>query len=494
MKLRVVRTVLLISILFVFVFGTIIDVDAQYLGISQSSKSQIEKLLKKADSLLDKENYKTAIILYDRVLKIEPKNINALDNKGVALISLAKYKEAIRHYDQALRSYPKDEYLLLHKGLALDYLGRYKEAIAAYDKALIVNPKNTDVLNNKAMILSDLGKYDEAISYLDKALKISPNSADMLLNKASIFYKIDEHERAIIYFDNVLKVQPRNSEAMYYKANSLFMLRSFDEAIVYYDKTLELVPNHQYAQYMRDIAHEHLYDFDTNGEINVESSNSAPEEYDGIDELLQGLTDKVEELLYLPDDLTVSTEYCNEANAYYNPSNKKIIMCYEFIDSLRNDMSLFETQEEGTYAITSIFLFTFYHELGHALIDLYDLPVIGKEEDAADHISTLILQALPLSEDEPLANDDIILYAAKWFQIKGSHATSIDSLPFWDEHSFDKQRFYSLVCMVYGSNPEHYQVLVDYDVLPSERQQECIVEYSKISRNMNILLEPYIKS
>ena len=31
------------------------------------------------------------------------------------------------------------------------------------------------------------------------------------------------------------------------------------------------------------------------------------------------------------------------------------------------------------------------HEMGHALIDLYDLPVLGKEEDAADSVATVFL-------------------------------------------------------------------------------------------------------
>lgn len=34
-----------------------------------------------------------------------------------------------------------------------------------------------------------------------------------------------------------------------------------------------------------------------------------------------------------------------------------------------------------------------YHELGHALIDVMDLPVFGQEEDAADTASIVLIDA-----------------------------------------------------------------------------------------------------
>lgn len=33
----------------------------------------------------------------------------------------------------------------------------------------------------------------------------------------------------------------------------------------------------------------------------------------------------------------------------------------------------------------------FYHEVGHALVDVLELPITGKEEDAVDQLSTYVL-------------------------------------------------------------------------------------------------------
>ena len=43
-----------------------------------------------------------------------------------------------------------------------------------------------------------------------------------------------------------------------------------------------------------------------------------------------------------------------------------------------------EDEAESAFIANEV-IATFYHELGHALIDVLHLPVLGKQEDAADH-------------------------------------------------------------------------------------------------------------
>ena len=98
-----------------------------------------------------------AILYYDKALAIDPKYVDALNNKGFALDNLGNHAGAILYYDKALEIQPNDTYALNDKGAALNSLGNYTGAILYYNKALAIDPKDTFALTNKAAILHMLG-------------------------------------------------------------------------------------------------------------------------------------------------------------------------------------------------------------------------------------------------------------------------------------------------------------------------------------------------
>ena len=89
---------------------------------------------------------------------------------------------------------------------------------------------------------------------------------------------------------------------------------------------------------------------------------------------------------------------------------------------------------------------TLYHELGHALIDQLGLPVFGQEEDAADVLSVLMIDAL--FEEEAAVT--IALDTAFGFALSSEDETPV----FWDVHGPDLQRYYTTLCLFYGANPD----------------------------------------
>ncbi len=77
-----------------------------------------------------------AIACYDQVLKLNPHNADALNNKGVAYAALKKYEDAIVNFDKALSIHPDYKHALHNKGHAFAKLKKYREAIACYDQVL----------------------------------------------------------------------------------------------------------------------------------------------------------------------------------------------------------------------------------------------------------------------------------------------------------------------------------------------------------------------
>jgi hypothetical protein len=114
----------------------------------------------------------------------------------------------------------------------------------------------------------------------------------------------------------------------------------------------------------------------------------------------------------------------------------------------------------------------FYHEMGHALIDLMALPVLGQEEDAADTASVLMID---MFFDEQSAQG-VIRDAAFGFL---DEATSLgDKEPaYWSTHGPDLQRHYNLVCQFYGGDVEARAGLAKELDLPEERALGCEDEF-----------------
>lgn len=199
----------------------------------------------------------------------------------------------------------------------------------------------------------------------------------------------------------------------------------------------------------------------------------------------QGLADGLNETFALPTDVYIAVAECGESNAFYDSEKKQLLMCYELyseLDELFKDD--YPVEAERDEAVAGAFIFVFFHELGHALIDVYELPITGREEDAVDQLSTWILTD-GTNDGELTAINGAIAFALLGDGNK--------ELPFWDEHSFSQQRFYNTICLVYGNNPKKYEDFVKNGTLPKNRAGRCAGEYAQIDRAWSKLLAPFVK-
>jgi len=211
------------------------------------------------------------------------------------------------------------------------------------------------------------------------------------------------------------------------------------------------------------------------------------------DHLLEDLADGITASLKLPYDIPLIGKQCDEANAYWSPDDKTITICYEdAADALEIYRDAGDTDPE-TSAINSE-IATFYHETGHMVIDLYDLPTTGREEDVADQLAAYIL----LAPDSDGKTDPGSIQAVKDFarEFKGysdQKGGEIDDGQLADTHSLDKTRMYNLECWVYGADPADNADLVGDDLLPQDRADGCEAEYQKLTSSWDTLLGPYFK-
>lgn len=114
----------------------------------------------------------------------------------------------------------------------------------------------------------------------------------------------------------------------------------------------------------------------------------------------------------------------------------------------------------------------FYHELGHAVIDIMEVPIFGQEEDAADVMSVLLIDGL---YEEDAAQS--IAYDSAFGFINDPDGT--EEVAYWDLHGPDEQRYFNHICLFYGANPDERDDLAIELGLPEERAEYCPDEYDQ---------------
>lgn len=200
----------------------------------------------------------------------------------------------------------------------------------------------------------------------------------------------------------------------------------------------------------------------------------------------------------LPRPLTLKTTGCDgEIDAWY--SNDAITICYEY---LRYVLETARSPDRPPWvsehdAILGPVVDLFLHEGAHAVFEYFQVPVLGREEDAADQVATYAM----LHVHRDLAPRILAGVTFAYLSESGANAFSklrrmkvgvVDATKASDPHSLPLQRMYGVLCLAYGSDPVAYRELADKGALPKERAEGCEEEYRQVAFAFDKLLLPHI--
>ncbi|HEY4095383.1 MAG TPA: DUF4344 domain-containing metallopeptidase [Baekduia sp.] len=176
----------------------------------------------------------------------------------------------------------------------------------------------------------------------------------------------------------------------------------------------------------------------------------------------------------------------------YDPQTKTVTLSYGFVNYVGDQLAtsfpaLRKDHNELGKELAAVDGFVLLHELGHALIDVFALPVLGKEEDAADSVATVFLTQT-VDNGAEYAFD-----AARFFDALSARQRKLAPSAYFDEHSLDKQRAYSIVCWIAGSSDEDMATVQHLGILSDARLQTCPSEYQQKVRSWDSLLQPHVR-
>lgn len=191
-----------------------------------------------------------------------------------------------------------------------------------------------------------------------------------------------------------------------------------------------------------------------------------------------------------PVDLTVHA-HSGDGSPFYDPATKTVNLFYGFVETTGNILRRGEpniTDNEFGKQLAAVDDFILIHELGHAFVDVFEIPITGREEDAVDGMATVLFVDLVPNGTE-YAFD-----AARFFSFLQDVQGAPDVQQFQDEHSLSVQRAYDIVCAVAGSSQQTLEQVHQLGILSDARLQRCPSEYTQQSRAWKILLKPHLRA
>lgn len=172
---------------------------------------------------------------------------------------------------------------------------------------------------------------------------------------------------------------------------------------------------------------------------------------------------------------------------FYDPETRSIQYPWQFVTQSRRLLAAHGyAAADLAPAVVDATRFILHHEVGHALVDLLELPVLGREEDAADGFAAFT--AVEIEEDPELVIAATDLFAA----FDAEAGDTLDDAAFFDSHSLDLQRFGAISCLAYGSDPDALANVVSGTGMDRERLGACPEEWGQVRDGWNAVLEPWL--
>ena len=200
----------------------------------------------------------------------------------------------------------------------------------------------------------------------------------------------------------------------------------------------------------------------------------------------------------LPNDLSLVAKECGMANAWYQRA--KVTICYEYVDDIDKGVRK-ETRDGITHSdgVLGQFIYTVAHEMGHALFDTLNVPLLGRPEDAADEFATYMMLSFGKQDARRLIHG--AAYGYKDY-LRNPKVT-VPLHAFSDAHGAPLQRFYNLLCIAYGADQETFGDLADHQHLtetralfqghlPQGRARGCRIEFGELNFAFQHLIKPHM--
>lgn len=184
---------------------------------SEKQKKYYETFDKALD-YQNKQQYRKAILEYEKASQIDPKNFLPIHNIGIAYFYLKEFNKCEKYLLQSFEMQPDNKLTAINIGMFYSSQRRYKSAIKFYKKGIDNYYNNSGVLNSFCETLYKLGRYKEAAKYIGLALNSNNIDTNLCIMLIDSLIQLEKFKDAKSLLTKITVADPNASKAQMQKS------------------------------------------------------------------------------------------------------------------------------------------------------------------------------------------------------------------------------------------------------------------------------------
>jgi hypothetical protein len=192
--------------------------------------------------------------------------------------------------------------------------------------------------------------------------------------------------------------------------------------------------------------------------------------------------------LRLPKELKIVAKDCGAPTLPYVPGGP-VAICYEAIGQIIQVARKIYPDDATSQArvITGATIEVVLHESAHAIFDILEVPLWGREDDAADRLAALLM--LQFGEDMERIT---INGTAEYFRALADTEKAWSGSDYANRASPNAQRYFNYLCIAVAADPAVFGGAIAHGTIPPFRASDCSHEYQQIITAFYLRIMPYI--
>jgi len=229
--------------------GRLAEAEQIYQKILRVEADQVEALHFLGLLRHQMEQHEEAIRLMSQAISLDPEYADAINNLGNVFKVLERFDEAGQAFRKVIDLRPDQSGVYSNLGAVLKAQGNLPEAVAAYQKAIALNPSDARAYFNLGNALVDLKKPEKALAAFETSVALDPDQANALFELGTVCRELGETELALNAFDRAAKLDAKDAKIQLARAKLFLEQGALEFAIQAFRRVIALDPESDTARH-----------------------------------------------------------------------------------------------------------------------------------------------------------------------------------------------------------------------------------------------------